>query len=613
MKGLSKRGLMQGYPSREMESVEPGSTSNAALPASQAELVGLTNTELAAKGITPTLFEQSIQRTFEQIERAKQEWEATVDALPELVCLVDDCGRIVRANRTVEAWQLGDVKAVRGVSLHALLHRACPSQHCSLYEFLLKVREVVADGRQEKIEMYDPRLDRYLLIRLQASASQNAELPAASVVVIADITEDKRRQAALSQSTAQLQAMSEIQRSILAAHSPEEIAQAALIRIRQLVPFCQARVILYNPDSGESLMLIADANGETHLRPRQTCSSAVLRSSIERQANGSWLVGDLLELDDLSWIEQQLANEKIRSCANIPLMAAGRFVGLFVLASYQVAAFGYEHLDIACEIGDLLAIATHQAWLQQKLHQSYAQLQSALRAKEEIIQNVSHELRTPLSVIDGYLHLLDENALGILAFDQKQAVRVMLQNSERLRLKVDQLVSLRSLHDVTLIRTPIKLAHWLPSLVRGWQERVALDVRHVHIELELPLPQESLEADLAAINQVLGSLLDNAIKFSPQGAGVRVRAYAEGEAVVIAIQDHGIGIPYDKLTQIFEPFFQIDGSMTRRFGGVGADLAICHALVAAHGGRIWAESAGKDLGSTLYVALPIADDKVDET
>jgi len=107
---------------------------------------------------------------------------------------------------------------------------------------------------------------------------------------------------------------------------------------------------------------------------------------------------------------------------------------------------------------------------------------------------------------------------------------------------------------------------------------------------------------------VLGSLLDNAIKFSPRGTEVRVRAYAEGEVVVIAIQDHGIGIPHDKINQIFEPFFQIDGSTTRRFGGFGVDLAICHALVAAHGGRIWAESAGQDQGSTFYVALPIVGD-----
>ena len=588
--------------------MESASARSADSSASHNDLIGLTDAALAAEGITPTLFEQSIQQTFEQVERAKQEWEATVDSLPELVCLVDDYGCIVRANRTVEAWHLGDVKAVRGVSLHSLLHKDCTHLHCSLYEFLLKAREVVTAGRGEKIELYDPSLDRHLLIRLQASASQNVELPVASVVVIADITEDKRRQEALNQSTARLQVMSEIQRSILAAHSPEEIARAALIRIRPLVPFCQARVILYNPDSDESLMLIADANGETHLRPVQTCSSADLRSSIECQAQGSWLVKDLLELDALSWIEQQLAGEKIRSYANVPLMADSRFVGLLVLASHHVAAFGYEHLDIACEIGDLLTIATHQAWLQQKLHQSYAQLQSALRAKEEIIQNVSHELRTPLSVIEGYLHLLDDNVLGLLAFDQKQAVRLMLQSSERLRSKVDQLVSLRSLNDVTLVRSQIDFARWLPSLVRGWQERAALDVRHVQIELELPLPEESLDADLAAINQVLGSLLDNAIKFSPRRTEVRVRAYAEGEVVVIAIQDHGIGIPHDKINQIFEPFFQIDGSTTRRFGGFGVDLAICHALVAAHGGRIWAESAGQDQGSTFYVALPIVGD-----
>src|SRR3972149_2658985 len=119
-----------------METVEPVSTSSANSSASQDDLVGLTDTVLAAEGTTSTPFEQSIQRTFEQVERAKQEWEATVDSLPELVCLVDDYGCIVRANRTVEAWHLGDVKAVRGLSLHSPLHNDCARLHCALYEFL---------------------------------------------------------------------------------------------------------------------------------------------------------------------------------------------------------------------------------------------------------------------------------------------------------------------------------------------------------------------------------------------------------------------------------------------------------------------------------------------
>jgi signal transduction histidine kinase len=124
-----------------------------------------------------------------------------------------------------------------------------------------------------------------------------------------------------------------------------------------------------------------------------------------------------------------------------------------------------------------------------------------------------------------------------------------------------------------------------------------------------------VDADL--LEQVVVNLLDNAIKFSPGGGVVTVRAYATTDdrrptmdgrpeaAVVIAVADQGIGIPPDKLEMVFERFYQVDASTTRRFGGMGIGLALCKAIVEAHGGRIWAESKGEGHGSTFCAALPV--------
>jgi len=84
----------------------------------------------------------------------------------------------------------------------------------------------------------------------------------------------------------------------------------------------------------------------------------------------------------------------------------------------------------------------------------------------------------------------------------------------------------------------------------------------------------------------------------------RVRAWTEKGQIIIAVSDEGIGIPPDKLSRLFERFYQVDGSSTRRFGGMGIGLALCRVIVEAHGGRMWAESAGEGHGSTFYIALP---------
>ena len=105
------------------------------------------------------------------------------------------------------------------------------------------------------------------------------------------------------------------------------------------------------------------------------------------------------------------------------------------------------------------------------------------------------------------------------------------------------------------------------------------------------------------------NLLDNALKFSPKGGTVRICAQAKDDQAIVSVSDEGIGIPPEKLPCLFERFYQVDGSATRRYGGMGIGLALCRAIVQAHGGRIWAESQGEDRGSTLYISLPLMNQK----
>jgi signal transduction histidine kinase len=369
--------------------------------------------------------------------------------------------------------------------------------------------------------------------------------------------------------------------------------------------FRQARVTLSGLAANDLVVLAADANGTTHLHPRQTLTSAEVEFGEGRRLTEDFSVADLKQLDAPSLFEQQLAAEGMRSLINVPLMVETEFVGSLLLASDRVDAFKAEQRQMAHEIATLLAIAVHQARLYRQVEQANAQLRAALQAKEEIIANVSHELRTPLGLIYGYSALMDERELGPLTTDQRQAVGIMLKQAEQLRFMVEQLVELRRIDATHLCCQPVDTAEWLPLVVKPWRKRAHQAEQTIYLDLDLPNPPRKLSADPEALKQALDNLLDNAIKFSPHGSAIRVQARIDRDTVVVAVHDQGIGLPHDQLTQVFERFYQVNSSATRRYGGMGVGLALCREIVEAHGGRCWAESAGEGRGSTFFIALPL--------
>jgi signal transduction histidine kinase len=249
------------------------------------------------------------------------------------------------------------------------------------------------------------------------------------------------------------------------------------------------------------------------------------------------------------------------------------------------------------------AIAIENANLVASLQEANIQLRAALHAKDEMLQNVSHELRTPLAMICGFSEALDRGELGPLTEGQQRAAQIMERQGERLRLMVDRLLTLQSFEAKSLQRTRLDLGQWLPEAIHIWDVRAAQAGLTLHVQAP---PTCTVMADPSFLEHVVDNLLDNAIKFTPQGGQAHVRAWAEGDEAVTAVSDSGVGIPPDKLQQVFERFYQVDSGSARRFGGMGIGLALCRAIVEAHGGRIWAESSGDGQGTTFYVALPLA-------
>ncbi len=292
------------------------------------------------------------------------------------------------------------------------------------------------------------------------------------------------------------------------------------------------------------------------------------------------------------------------SWLGVPMLVGGKVVGVISVQAYRPNAYGEAEQELLSTIADAVAVAIENARLYSSLQETNVQLRAALRAKDEMIQNVSHELRTPLTLIKGYVELLEGAALGPLTAEQEQALRVMHRGVNWLHFMVDRLLMMQTFKAYLLQRVELDLGPWLEQVVRPWVARAAQ--AKLQLRLEVASPLSPVIADPEFLRHVIENLLDNAVKFSLTGGVVRVRAWVEGDEVLITVSDQGIGIPPDKLEQVFERFYQVNGSSTRRFGGMGIGLALCKAIVEGHGGRIWAESEGEGRGSTFYVALPVA-------
>jgi signal transduction histidine kinase len=229
------------------------------------------------------------------------------------------------------------------------------------------------------------------------------------------------------------------------------------------------------------------------------------------------------------------------------------------------------------------------------------ELEDLERTRRDLVANVSHELKTPIAAIRAHL----ENLLDGVEEPDPETLQVMLGQTERLGRLVEQLLDLSRLEsgEVRLHREPVPLGPLVSRVISEIEvARVHKDVR---IDPEIPVDLPPLDADAERVHQVLFNLVDNAVRFVPEGGEVRIVAGRRNGSVEVRVADNGVGIPPEHLPRLFERFYRVDTARSRGEGGTGIGLAIARSVVEAHGGHIRAESR-PGVGSVFTFDLPVA-------
>jgi len=251
--------------------------------------------------------------------------------------------------------------------------------------------------------------------------------------------------------------------------------------------------------------------------------------------------------------------------------------------------------------------------LERRVRERTAELQDALQRLSELsqlkanfISNISHEFRTPLTHIKGYLDLLRTESLGPISEDQAHALLISQRSASRLEGLIEDLImfSLASRGELSLKQEEVDIQRLVNQCVNANNQKA--EDRGVTLQAVTDDDIPYVQADPQKLVWVLSQLLDNAIKFTPSGGGVVLSVKRESENLVsVSVKDTGIGIPAGRLKEIFEPFHQLDGSSTRRYGGTGLGLSLVRNIIEAHGSMIEVQSI-EGRGSTFKFPLVIA-------
>jgi PAS domain S-box-containing protein len=531
--------------------------------------------------------EEKVQEHTAALQASEAELRTLFSAMTDVVFVLDTSGRYVRYGPTNPVGIPRPTDELVGKYLTDLF----PENQAQ--QFLECIRDVLSTSRPQKVE-YPMIIEGQ---RLWFAAHVSALSPSTVLWVARDITERKQaeeRDRMLFDYTAELSS----------AVTPDDVVLAAANRISRMLMAHRVAIGLLTDESTKVNQVTFTADG---VEP-------ILEGTTEH-GESSWPITDVIRAGQPIWLETSqdirrrysadspgsVEAKSVRSLACLPLVMQGITVGALEIDFQKEQHFTKGMRDFMLALALQCSQALERARLYKAETEARQAAEEANQLKLQFLGMISHELRTPLTSIKGFATTLLAEDVEFDAKTQTEFVSIMDQEADKLTDLVEQLI------DVSRIQAGNLRVHAAPERladILNFSQPQLLKLTSQHrLQVDVPAQLPPVMADKQRIGQVLVNLVENAVKFSDPGTNICIAARSIGDTVQIEVRDEGEGIPLHERETIFEPFRQLDRRQTQRGAGLG--LAICRALVEAHGGVIWVED-GDAPGTTIAFTLSVA-------
>ncbi len=552
------------------------------------------------------------QSLIASINRQVKRTETMIGGMSDGVMLVDAEGKTAYLNRAAKNL-LGrsdvGVPIFQHAEVYGLLNDAGEAVDASE----LPAARALSTGRPVRdITMMVSREERQIAISVSATPLRDDSRISGVIVTFRDITERRRLEEAMQLQAERAQILADAGAFFASNIDPVWVTQAIAERVAEVLGDWAA-VILKSSDSSE--LRVAS------IYHREMASLGLAWSYIYRQplVVGEGIIGQVVSTGYPSLTQNlggaqpagpeleggyHAAPMKLASLLILPLRTRREVLGALVIAANDPdRAMSDEKLPLAEILAERAALAIENAKLYTDQVDARRKVEDLSRLKDEFLSIASHELRTPVTSIKGYTQLaktlIRENDLRT----SEEYLDIALDQIDRMSRLILELLDVSRIETgrLEIRREPIPWTTFVSDVVH--RHHTAVSERR--FQLNLPVGHKRVIGDRDRLEQVLGNLMENAVKYSPDGSEILVTVEDRGDQLVTSVADRGIGIPTDELGQVFERFHRGRQVSSTNYGGLGLGLYITKQIVERHGGSIWVESR-EGQGTTFSFSLPVA-------
>jgi PAS domain S-box-containing protein len=566
-------------------------------------LLGLSMIAVAALAVWR--IERSVSQS---ITRQVRRTEAMIAGMADGVMLVDGEGRTVFVNPSAQKL-LGKTSIGVPIYKHSDIYGFRDEEGMAVDAKELPAAQALATGRPvEDVTMTIARAERKIAISMNATPLEEEGRISGAVVTFRDVTERRRLEEKMQAQAESAQILADAGAFFSSNIDPVWVTQAIAERVAEVLGDWAA-VILKTDNSLE--MRVAS------IHHRDMASLGMAWSYIYRQPLqvGEGVIGQVVSTGYPSLITNVGSSHlqrdvtsyhtpvhQLASLLVLPLRTRREILGALVIAANDPGrAMSDEALPLAEVLAERAALAIENSKLYTEQVEARRKVEDLSRLKDEFLSIASHELRTPVTSIKGYTQLaktlIRENDLPT----SEEYLDIALDQIDRMSRLILELLDVSRIETgrLEIRREPIVWATFVRDVVH--RHHTAVSDRRFH--LNVPDDTKLVNGDRDRLEQVLGNLLENAVKYSPDGSDVFVSVEDRGDSMITSVCDRGIGIPADELAQVFERFHRGRHVSSTNYGGLGLGLYITKQIVERHSGAIWVESK-EGSGTTFFFSLP---------